>query len=100
MKKIILFAGLLGLSTSVFAYPDYCGDPVISPSPIPPECTELAIDGMWEKHEDQQTLVCRYTDGALLRINNIALFLPQNDLTQTERCELLRCVFNKASWCK
>lgn len=97
MKK---YFGLLFLFPMlVNAQPDYCNDPVISPSPIPPECSELAVSGMWERREDQNTLVCQYTDGGWLRLNNISLQIPQNTLTQDQRCELLRCVFNTAEWC-
>lgn len=98
--KTIVTALLLTLSAGAQAYPSYCTDPVIGPAPIPPECQEEAISGMWERREDQNTLVCQYTDGGWLRLNNISLQIPQNDLSQKQRCELMRCIFNSASWCE
>ena len=98
MKKIVAIC-LLMSSMSVFAVPDYCGDPVISPAPIPPECLEPELSGIWERREDQNTLVCQYTDGGWLRINNISLQIPLNNLTNYQRCELMRCIFNDAPWC-
>lgn len=98
--KTLIATLLLSLSTVAGAYPSYCGDPIISPAPIPPECQEAAISGMWERREDQNTLVCQYTDGGWLRLNNISLQIPQNDLSQEQRCELMRCIFNTASWCE
>ena len=98
--KYLVIALLSALSTAAVAYPDYCNDPVISPAPIPPECQEAAISGMWERREDQNTLVCQYTDGGWLRLNNISLQIPQNDLSQEQRCELMRCIFNTATWCE
>ena len=98
--KYLVLALLSALSTAAVAYPSYCGDPVISPAPIPPECQEAVISGMWERREDQNTLVCQYTDGGWLRLNNISLQIPQNDLSQEQRCELMRCIFNTASWCE
>lgn len=98
MKTFFMLCVILAATISVNAHAA-CGDPVISPSPVPPDCDEILVNGMWEKHEDQQTLVCRYSDGGLLRFNQISLQLEQNNLTQEQRCKLMRCVFNSADWC-
>ena len=100
--KIFIGLFLCFISMTALAVPDYCGDPVISPSPIPPECieTDPTITMAFQRREDQNTMVCQFDDGGWYRLNNMTLQIPQNNLTDEERCELLRCVFNKASWCK
>lgn len=101
MIKLSVIAGLLAtvMSFSAFALPDYCGDPVISPSPIPPECEDPVISAIVERYEEQEVLVCLYTDGGWLRFNNLTTNIPQNNLTKEERCDIVRCIFNTASWC-
>ena len=90
---------LTALSVPAFAG-DPCSEPVISPAPLPPECYAVDISGIWERRQDQNTLVCQYTDGGWLRLNNISLQIPLNDLTQEERCLMMRCIFNTAPWCE
>lgn len=101
IKLSTIVAGLLAtaVSFSAFAVPDYCNDPVISPSPIPPECTDPAITQIVERYEVQDVLVCLYTDGGWLRMENLNTNIPTNNLTKEERCDIVRCVFNTASWC-
>lgn len=98
MKPFFMLFVILAATISINATAA-CGDPVISPSPIPPDCQGVYVDGMWQKRADQQTLVCRYSDGLLLRFNQMSMQIEQNNLTQEERCELMRCVFNDADWC-